>query len=165
MQARQTTSDSQRSRLLPCGFTSLSWLALFFSSAVMAGSTPDLSKPKIVVPEKITGVTTVSAEQVIESLTSDQPPILIDARIRQDREHGYIETSVSLPDIETNCDTLKSVTDDKNKQLMFYCNGIQCGRSVISIKIARSCGYHHLSWFKGGFAEWRDKGYQYIKNQ
>ena len=46
----------------------------------------------------------------------------------------------------------------------FYCNGVQCGRSVVSIKVARSCGYHNLSWFKGGFAEWKEKGFQYIKD-
>ena len=143
---------------------------LFFSSLLLLATTntfaeqiPDLTKPKIVVPEKIAGVSSVNAEQVIEILTSDNPPILIDARIKKDREYGHIESSISLPDIETNCDTLRKVTEDKNQHMMFYCNGIQCGRSVVSIKVARSCGYHTLSWFRGGFAEWKEKGYQYIK--
>jgi rhodanese-related sulfurtransferase len=116
------------------------------------------------VPEKIAGVTTVTAEQLIELLTSENAPLLIDARIREDRVFGYIESSISLPDIETNCDTLNTISADKSKPMMFYCNGVQCGRSVVSIKVARSCGYHNLSWFKGGFAEWKKKGYQYIKN-
>jgi rhodanese-related sulfurtransferase len=131
--------------------------------AAVANAAPDLSTPKVIVPEKIAGVTTVSAEQLIEQLTSEHPPILIDSRIRQDRDYGYIESSISLPDIETNCETLKQVAEDKNSHLLFYCNGIQCGRSVVAIKIARSCGYHHLSWFKGGFAEWKQKGYQYVR--
>ena len=91
-----------------------------FSSDVNATETPNLTKPKVVVPEKI-------------------------------------------PDIDTNCETLNKITSDKSRHLMFYCNGLRCGRSVISLKIARSCGYHHLSWFKGGFSEWTEKGYQYIK--
>jgi rhodanese-related sulfurtransferase len=134
------------------------------STDISAQETPNLSKPQIIVPEKISGVTTVTAEQVIEILTSVNAPQLIDARIREDREFGYIESSISLPDIETNCDTLHKVSADKSKPLMFYCNGVQCGRSVVSIKVARSCGYHNLSWFKGGFAEWKEKGYQYIKS-
>ena len=146
---------------------------LLLSFAVFASVTtnsfaekaPDLSTPKIVVPDQIAGVQTVSAEQVIEILTSDNPPLLIDARIKEDREYGYIESSISLPDIETNCSTLKKIIADKKQYLMFYCNGVQCGRSVVSIKVARSCGYHNLSWFKGGFAEWKEKGYQYIKNK
>ena len=130
-----------------------------------AQETPNLAKPKIVVPEKIAGVATVSAEQVIEILASENPPMLIDSTIKEDRDHGFIESSLSLPDIETNCNTLKEIIADKKQALMFYCNGIQCGRSVVSIKVARSCGYHDLSWFKGGFAEWKEKGYQYIKNK
>ena len=113
----------------------------------------------------IAGVETVNAEQVIEQLTSEHPPLLVDARIKKDRDYGHIESSVSLPDIETNCDTLDAINKDKNKHMMFYCNGVQCGRSVVSIKVARSCGYHNLSWFKGGFAEWKEKGYQYVKNK
>lgn len=138
-------------------------VATILSNSAFARETPNLAKLKVVVPENIAGVNTVSAEQVIEILTSDKPPLLIDARIKEDRSYGYIESSISLPDIATNCNTLEKITTDKKQQLMFYCNGVQCGRSVVSIKIARSCGYHNLSWFRGGFAEWKEKGYQYIK--
>lgn len=143
------------------------FIPLFVTSttSVLAQETPNLVRTKVVVPEKISGVNTVDAEQVIENLTSDNPPMLIDARIKQDRDYGYIESSINLPDIETNCDSLGKITADKKQHLMFYCNGVQCGRSVVSIKVARSCGYHNLSWFKGGFAEWKDKGYQYVKNK
>lgn len=143
---------------------SLTVLLLLSSNCAFAEEAPNLDKANVIVPEKIAGVATVTAEQVIESLTSDNPPLLIDARIKQDREYGYIESSISLPDIKTNCDTLNKVSSNKNRHIMFYCNGVQCGRSVISIKVARSCGYHNLSWFRGGFAEWKAKGYQYIKN-
>lgn len=132
---------------------------------VVAQETPDLSKPQILVPEKIAGVTTLTADQLIKMLTSDQSPLLVDARIKKDRIYGYIESSISLPDIKTNCDSLKTIIKDKNQDVVFYCNGVQCGRSVVSIKIARSCGYHNLSWFKGGYAEWIEKGYQYVKNK
>ncbi len=138
-------------------------VAAILSNSAFAKETPNLGKLKVIVPENIAGVNTVSAEQVIEILTSDKPPLLIDARIKEDRNYGYIESSISLPDIATNCNTLEKIITDKKQQLMFYCNGVQCGRSVVSIKIARSCGYHNLSWFRGGFAEWKEKGYQYIK--
>lgn len=141
------------------------FLLLITINPAHAEGPPNLAKPTVVVPEKIAGVATVTAEGVIKTLTSDNTTLLIDARIELDRDYGYIERSVSLPDIKTNCDTLNEITTDKNQHLMFYCNGIQCGRSVISIKIARSCGYHNLSWFKGGFTEWKEKGYQYIKDQ
>jgi len=87
----------------------------------------------------------------------------VDARIHEDHNLGSIESSINLPDIKTNCQTLSNtVTPNKKQHLMFYCNGVQCGRSVVALKVARSCGYHNLSWFRGGFAEWKAKGYQYI---
>lgn len=143
----------------------LSSLIMALTAYANAAETPNLVEPKIVVPEKIAGVATLKAEQVFEKLTSDNAPVLIDARIEKDREYGFIENSISLPDIKTNCDTLKEVVADKKLPLIFYCNGVQCGRSLVSIKVARSCGYHNLSWFKGGFAEWREKGYQYLKKR
>ena len=140
-------------------------LLLLPATSTTAKETPNLSQPKVVVPVQIAGVTTVDADQVIELLLSDNPPLLIDARIKQDRDYGYIESSISLPDIETNCDTLIKISPDKNQHLMFYCNGIQCGRSVVSIKVARSCGHHKLSWFREGFSQWKEKGYQYIQSK
>ena len=140
----------------------ISLLLITGNSIVLAKEIPNLNKTKVVVPEQIAGVTTVTAEQLIEILSSDKPPVLVDARIKEDREHGYIESSISLPDIETNCESLNKINTIKNRHMMFYCNGVQCGRSVVSIKVARSCGYHKLSWFRGGFAEWKQKGYQYI---
>jgi rhodanese-related sulfurtransferase len=142
----------------------LSVIALFISctTSVLAQETPNLAKPIIVVPEQITGVNTVNAEQAIEILVSDEPPLLIDARIKEDRNHGHIESSISLPDAETNCHSLKKITADKKQHLMFYCNAMRS--SAASVKIDQSCGYHNLSWFKGGFAKWKIKGYPYIKN-
>ena len=156
--------DTTRRISLPV-FLSLLLLVDFTGSTPVyaAEQAPDLTKPSVVVPEQIAGVRTLTAEQVIELMTQENPPLMIDARINRDREYGYIESSISLPDIETNCQTLKTVTPDKSRQLLFYCNGVQCGRSVVSIKVARSCGYHNLVWFRGGFAEWKEKGYQYIK--
>lgn len=147
----------------------LSLLSLHFtaySNNALAETAPNLAKPKIVVPDKISGVDTLSAEQVLKALMAEQAPLLVDARIKQDREYGYIESSISLPDINTNCKSLAStISTNKNKTIIFYCNGVQCGRSVVSIKVARSCGYQNLSWFKGGFAEWKEKGYQYLTQQ
>ena len=129
---------------------------------VFADATPDLTKGRIIVPDEIPGVETLTAEGVIEKANSNDRLIIIDARINKDRARGYIEDSLSLPDINTNCDTLSKIVADKHIPLLFYCNGVKCGRSVVAVKIAQSCGYKNLSWFRGGFEEWQEKGYQYL---
>lgn len=138
-------------------------LVLLGAAATAATETmPDLTRGKVIVPDEIPGVETLSAEGLIEKANNTEGLIIIDSRISKDRAIGYIEDSVSLPDINTNCDTLKKLIKNKQTPLLFYCNGVKCGRSVVAVKIAKSCGYKNLSWFRGGFEEWQEKGYQYM---
>jgi len=118
---------------------------------------------KIVSPDTILGTTKVDAEGVIDLVEKIPGLIIIDARIRQDRVQGYIEGSVSLPDIETNCEKLMQVIPRKSSPVLFYCNGPKCGRSVQSSLKAQTCGYHNVYWFRGGFEEWKNKNYPFLK--
>jgi rhodanese-related sulfurtransferase len=133
--------------------------------AAHAGETPDLTRGRIIVPDEIPGVETLTAEGVIEKANSIDNLVIIDARINKDRAIGYIEGSRSLPDINTNCNTLTKQVADRQTPILFYCNGVKCGRSVVAIKIAKSCGYKNLSWFRGGFEEWKEKGYQFLTEE
>jgi rhodanese-related sulfurtransferase len=135
---------------------------LWATGTTQAETMPDLTRSKIIVPDDIPGVKTLTAEGLIEQANSSAELIIIDARISKDRASGYIEDSISLPDINTNCDTLSKVVKNGQTPLLFYCNGVKCGRSVVAIKIAKSCGYKNLLWFRGGFEEWQEKGYQYL---
>ena len=138
-------------------------LVLLGAAATAPAETmPDLTRGKVIVPDDIPGVETLTAEGLIEKANNTEGLVIIDSRISKDRAIGYIEDSVSLPDINTNCDTLKKLIENKQTPLLFYCNGVKCGRSVVAVKIAKSCGYKNLSWFRGGFEEWQEKGYQYM---
>ncbi len=115
-------------------------------------------------PLLIPGTTKVSAEAFLDIVAKTPELFIIDARIPADRMQGYIEGSISLPDIETNCASLARVIPKKNAVVFFYCNGVKCGRSVKSSRIALKCGYNNIYWFRGGFAEWTDKNYPFIKD-
>ena len=118
---------------------------------------------KKAAPEAIQGTTKVSAEGVLNLAEKIPDLILIDARIAGDRKQGYIEGSISLPDIDTNCNTLAQIIPKKGSPVLFYCNGVKCGRSVISSRIAVGCGYKNIYWFRGGVEEWKAKGFPSIK--
>lgn len=120
------------------------------------------SSQEIVVPETIPGVTRVNADELIKLVQTLPSLIVIDARIRDDRLQGHIEGSISLPDVETNCISLKKIIPQYNVPVLFYCNGVKCGRSVKSSRIALACGYNNIYWFRGGFSEWQSNGYPYI---
>jgi rhodanese-related sulfurtransferase len=118
---------------------------------------------KIAVPEAIAGVISVDAEGLIELAERQPDLVIVDSRIHMDRRQGYIQGSISLPDVDTSCDTLGVLLADRGTPVVFYCNGVKCGRSVITAEIAKGCGYTQLYWFRGGFEEWKQKSYPYLQ--
>lgn len=118
---------------------------------------------KVIAPDTIPGTVKVDAEGVLDVAEKIPQLVIIDARIRQDRVQGYIEGSVSLPDVDTSCEALKKIIPRKSSPVLFYCNGPKCGRSVSSSRQALACGYTQVYWFRGGFEEWKQKNYPYLK--
>ena len=130
---------------------------------VGAISAPE-SKVEYFTPESIKGSTKVDTDAVVELVSSVDNLTLIDSRIMEDRVYGHIEGSVSLPDINTNCKTLAKMVPDHAAPVLFYCNGIKCGRSVRAVNIARDCGYSKIYWYREGFADWQATGLPFIKS-
>jgi rhodanese-related sulfurtransferase len=120
------------------------------------------AKTDVLSPDSIQGTSKIDAEQLIDLVEKTPDIVIIDSRIIADRDQGYIEGSISLPNTDTTCESLSKVVPDLARPSLFYCNGIKCGRSAIAIKIAVGCGYTNLFWFRGGFEEWKNKGYPIV---
>ncbi|MBF0266268.1 MAG: rhodanese-like domain-containing protein [Gammaproteobacteria bacterium] len=129
-------------------------LVLFFSIHLTTFASEE-------APLSIHGVTTISAEDLITLLHSDKGIALIDARIKEDRKIAIIEGSISLPNTETDCNSLENIIPTQSSPVIFYCNGVKCGRSLKSAKIAKQCGYQIIYWFRGGIEEWLKKDFPY----
>jgi len=129
---------------------------------VMAGIADARAEEKL-APEQIDGVTRVSAAGLLEEAQRNPRLVIVDSRIAMDRRQGYIEGSVSLPDTHTTCASLARIIPSKQHAALFYCNGVKCGRSVVALGIAKSCGYTRLYWYREGFEDWKDTGYPYLK--
>ncbi len=109
------------------------------------------------MPLEIEGSQTIVAEELIDLVLEKPDLVLIDARIASDLQEGYIEGAINLPNVVTNCETLKGIIESFQTPVAFYCNGVKCERSSESSAIARSCGYTNLYWFRGGIEEWKNK--------
>lgn len=140
-----------------CSKTALYQCALFLCCCYLTSAWATTS------PESIEGTIKVSAEEFIDLVEKIPELVIIDSRIPGDRKQGFIEGSLSLPDVDTTCDSLAKVISKKNAVSLFYCNGVKCGRSAKAIKIALGCGYTNIYWFRGGFEEWLEKGYPYLQ--
>lgn len=141
------------------------WFPFIMALLLLAPYYSSHAAENIIAPQQIEGVTRVDAEGVIERISEISDLIFIDARIRTDRAQGYIEGSISLPDEVTDCHTLEKVIPAYTTPVLFYCNGEKCGRSVISSRIAKQCGYKAIYWFRGGIEEWKNKHYPLIKSE
>lgn len=133
-------------------------IALLLSGPAHGSDKPDVS------PHDIPGAIKVNAEEILKLVEQLPNLVVIDARIAGDRQQGFIEDSISLPDVETDCQALARVVPNKATPVLLYCNGPKCGRSAKSAQKALACGYTRLYWFRGGFEEWRAKNYPVVKN-
>ena len=124
--------------------------SLFVANSAVAGD--------VEVPKFLDGTTRVSAEEVIDLVGRMPDLVIVDARKNSDYDKGYIEGAVNLPNTETSAKSLAKVIPSKDHPVLFYCNGIMCGRSVKSARIAVSAGYSNIYWFRGGMEEWEAKG-------
>lgn len=109
-------------------------------------------------PMTIEGAMTVNAEQVITLFNEEPRLTIVDSRKPSDYASGHIETAVNLPNTETNAQTLAEILAGKDSPVLFYCNGIHCGRAADAVRKARDAGYNRIYYYALGMAEWEEKG-------
>ena len=100
-------------------------------------------------PNLIDRTSKVSAEQVIDLLDEHDDLVIIDSSKPSDRSQGFIENSIPLPYFDTTQQTLAMHIQSKQTPVVFYCNGVKCGRSVTAATMAVEQGYSQLFWFRG----------------
>ena len=143
-----------RSLLLLLCFSEIPWSH--------AGVTGSAGNP-VVSPETIQGTRIVNSEQLIEAVSDTPGLVLIDSRVAADRNDGFIEGSVNLTDTDTSCASLAGIVPGMASPVLFYCNGIRCGRSAKAAEVAVACGYSNVLWFRNGMEEWVAKEYPVVR--
>lgn len=137
-------------------------IPLIFFMGLMLLFFPIIARAAYIAPERLPGITPINAEQFI-ALAQQEAVVIVDSRLTVDRSQGFIEYSVGLLDTATNCDSLATLAPKVTTHLLFYCNGVKCPRSSRAATIAQACGYKRVFWLRGGFDEWKQKKYPYLK--
>jgi ABC-type phosphate/phosphonate transport system substrate-binding protein/rhodanese-related sulfurtransferase len=119
-------------------------------------------------PETLSGATVVSAEQVRELMAKGAPLFDVrdakeytEAHFRAARSVPYGEKSKKEANFDAALDTfrLSGLPEDKQASLILACNGGECWKSYKASVAAIRAGYQKVYWFRGGFPEWKSKGY------
>lgn len=99
----------------------------------------------------------VSTGDLKAMLDAKKDLTLIDARTATEFHEAHIVGAISIPENKFE-ESLNLLPTDKDKLLVFYCNGVKCGKSKKSAVKAVAAGYKNIQLYSEGFPVWEEKG-------
>jgi rhodanese-related sulfurtransferase len=133
-------------KLLRIGSAAMLVLCIWFSFAV--------ASDKDKVPYKV-----LTSEELKNLIDQNTPGlVVVDARSAEEYQEVHIKNAISIPLSKLEKDATL-LTMSKGAKLVFYCNGVKCGKSGKSAKIAVEKGYLDVSVYAEGMPVWEEKGY------
>ena len=95
---------------------------------------------------------------------------IIDTRVAIEFAEAHIQGAINVPykeksakaiDFDASQDSfdVAKLPADKNAAIIMQCNGPECWKSYKASVVAMKAGYKKIYWFRGGFPEWKAKGY------
>lgn len=114
-------------------------------------------------PMTIGGAKTVNADQIIELVTKKADLVILDNRKPEDYAAGHIEGAVRLIDTDVTAESLAKAIKAKETPVLFYCNGLKCGRAAKAAQKAVDAGYKEIYYYALGLEEWSKKGLPLVK--
>jgi rhodanese-related sulfurtransferase/ABC-type phosphate/phosphonate transport system substrate-binding protein len=117
-------------------------------------------------PKALPGATVVNLDTVKTLVAGGA--VLVDTRIEAEYKDKHIPGALWLPYGEKS---LKDVAFDghadnfpglarldRERNIVFQCNGPECWKSYKASRTAIAAGYKHVYWFRGGMPEWELAG-------
>jgi len=115
-------------------------------------------------PMNINGAVTISADDLISLVQTSPDLVIIDNRTVADYDAGHIEGAVHLIDTDmTGEDVLRRVVRSKDAPILFYCNGVKCGRAANATIKAVGWGYSRVYYYALGLVEWKHRGLPLVR--
>ncbi len=138
------------------------WLA---GVALLVGAQAALAAD---TPATLAGATVVTADKAKE--LQAKGAVVVDARVANEYADAHIKGAINIPYKEKSAKSVdydpsqdswdaSKLPADKNANIVIYCNAGECWKSYKAAHMAIKDGYKHIYWFRGGFPEWKAKGY------
>lgn len=136
----------------------LVFMMLWNVEAVLAGETTACCGAPV-SEDKNAVYIVVNSEEVRALLESKTPDLsVVDARTPEEFQKAHIKGAINIP-IEQLEKDVTLLTAPKHAKLVFYCNGVKCGKSKKSANIALDQGYSDVAVYVDGMPVWTDNGY------
>lgn len=99
----------------------------------------------------------ISTEMLKDMLDQKKELVLVDARTKEEYQEAHIGTAVNITEKEFEKEAVQ-LPSEKKSLLVFYCNGVKCGKSKKVAAKAKAIGYHNILIYNEGFPVWEEKG-------
>jgi rhodanese-related sulfurtransferase len=134
---------------------------IFLGVALLAGSIVSAAAQD--APMQIAGATTVDARQIFSLIDKYPNLIILDNRKEEDFAAGHIEGASRLIDTEVSGETLAKHIAARDMPVLFYCNGVKCGRAAKATEKAVQLGYTKVFYYALGMDEWTKEGLPLVR--
>jgi rhodanese-related sulfurtransferase len=133
----------------------------FLAAAMLAGLVAAAAAQD--APLQINGATTVNARQIFDLIDKYPGLVILDNRKEEDFAAGHIEGASRLIDTEVSAETLVKHMAAKDMPVLFYCNGVKCGRAAKATEKAVQLGYTKVFYYALGMDEWSKEGLPLVR--
>lgn len=114
-------------------------------------------------PMKIAGATTLDSKGVIDLISTTPGVAIVDNRTKADFESGHIEGAVNILDTDMVAESaLSGVVKSKAAAVLFYCNGVKCGRAAKATAKAVEWGYSRIYYYALGIHDWKENHFPLV---
>ncbi|AJY68748.1 rhodanese-like domain-containing protein [Geobacter sulfurreducens] len=104
----------------------------------------------------------VTTDHLKAMIDEKQDFLLIDARTPEEYAEAHIVGAVNVPE-KTFDSASAQLPADKAKLIVFYCNGIKCGKSKRVAKKVEPLGYTTIAVYNEGMPVWEERGLPIVK--
>jgi len=147
--------------MTPSALLSKTLLALTLFTSISLAATVE-------TPTSLKGTELVDATKAKSLMDSGVK--IIDTRVAIEFAEAHIKGATNVPykeksakaiDFDASQDSfdVAKLPADKNAAIIMQCNGPECWKSYKASVAAMKAGYKKIYWFRGGFPEWKAKGY------
>ncbi len=98
-----------------------------------------------------------STDELKEMLDENVEMLVVDARNPEEYQEVHIRGAINIPEKKFS-KYLELLPVDKMSRIIFYCNGVKCGKSKKAAKKAMDLGYANVSIYNEGMPVWEEKG-------
>ena len=108
--------------------------------------------------EAATPYETISTEDLKAWLDRNtNAPVVVDTRNPEEYQEVHIKGAISIPEPQWDAH-MHLLPADKSAPVVFYCNGVKCGKSKKAAKKAASMGYANIWVYAEGMPVWDERG-------